>query len=174
VFTDGGRRNIKSVYGELLVPVFGEENRTPGFHSLLLSGSARYDDYSDVGGTFNPKVGVTWKPGAGLSIRGNWGTSFNAPSLTDTVGAIDTRLQIFNAAVIAASGALPLLTNPTVPLASGPNILGNVFLLPAGGNAFLKPQEAETWSAGADFEPEFLPGLKLSGTYYNIDFTNAI
>jgi iron complex outermembrane receptor protein len=167
-------RNIKSVFGEIAIPIFGSDNGFAGLESLVVSGSARYDDYSDVGGTFNPKLGVTWKPGGGLTIRGNWGTSFNAPSLTDTAGAVDTRLQIFNYLVLVAAGAAPLLTHPTIPLASGPNILGNVALLPAGGNVLLKPQEAETYSVGADFEPAFIPGLKLSATYYNIDFTNAI
>jgi iron complex outermembrane receptor protein len=167
-------RDIKSVFGELAIPIFGAANGFGGMESLVISGSARYDHYSDVGGTFNPKVGVTWKPGAGLTIRGNWGTSFNAPSLTDTAGAVDTRLQLINYLLVVAGGSAPLLNHPTIGPASGPNILGNVVLAPAGGNVLLKPQEATTYSFGADFEPEFLPGLKLSATYYNINFPNAI
>ncbi len=60
--------------------------------SLTLSASGRYDDYSDVGSTFNPKVGLTWKPVDGVSIRGNYGESFNAPSMPDKVPRCSCRI----------------------------------------------------------------------------------
>ncbi|MEO3680497.1 TonB-dependent receptor [Rheinheimera sp. FR7-31] len=47
---------------------------------LQLAG--RYDYYDDFGSTFNPKVGLTWRPHDTLAIRGSWATSFRAPSLT--------------------------------------------------------------------------------------------
>ena len=50
-------RDVKSVFGELLIPIFGDGNGGPGMRSLELSGLVRYDDYSDNGGTTNPKIG---------------------------------------------------------------------------------------------------------------------
>src|SRR5262249_43467254 len=40
------------------------------------------DEYSDVGGTSNPKAAFNWllSQDAGLMLRGSWGTSFRAPS----------------------------------------------------------------------------------------------
>ena len=55
-------RNIKSAYAELLIPLFGESNATAGFHRLSLNIAGRIDDYSDIGSTTNPKVGINWQP----------------------------------------------------------------------------------------------------------------
>jgi iron complex outermembrane receptor protein len=72
-------RNIKSVFGELNIPLLGESS---GIHDLSIAASGRYDDYSDFGGTFNPKVGVNFAPVDWLKLRGNWGKAFQAPGIS--------------------------------------------------------------------------------------------
>jgi iron complex outermembrane receptor protein len=153
-------RDVKSVFGELVVPIFGAGNAMTGFQSLVLSGSVRYDDYSDVGGTTNPKIGLTWEPFGGLKIRGNWGTSFHAPGL-ESISAIGQQAQILPVSPYIAPGDSPLnFLRPTIVL--------------AGGNPDLKPETAHTWSVGADWTPKAVPGLLLSATYYKVNFKNAI
>ncbi len=44
----------------------------------------------------------------------------------------------------------------------------------AGGNPDTKPEQAETYSFGVDWDPAFAPGLRASLTYFNVDFTDAI
>ncbi|WP_265312795.1 TonB-dependent receptor plug domain-containing protein [Sphingomonas lycopersici] len=148
-----GSRNVASVFGEVFVPIFGEANGFVGVRALDLTGSVRYDHYDDVGGTTNPKIGFNYKPIDGVTIRGNWGTSFHAPSLADTVGAVDSRIS-FTTGVGYTAGA-PLIWI-------------------SGGSSTLKPETAHTWSLGADINPSFFPALTVSATYYNIDFTNII
>src|SRR5690606_13650843 len=46
-------RHVKSLYGELQIPIIGSENELPFVHSLQLNLSGRHDDYSDVGSTTN-------------------------------------------------------------------------------------------------------------------------
>ena len=76
------KRNVKSVFGEVNLPIVGADNR--GFiHSLSLTASARYDEYSDFGHTFNPKFGINFEPAEWLRLRGNWGKAFQAPGLYD-------------------------------------------------------------------------------------------
>ncbi len=155
-------RDIKSVYGELFLPIFGEGNATPGMYSLVVSLSGRYDDYSDFGSTANPKVGVNWEPVRGVTLRGSYGTSFRAPGLRDvgaTVGA-----YYFNAAAIAGS----TFRDPT----RGAAQVDTIFLL--GGNKGLQPESARTYSLGADLRPAFLPGFHASLTFYDIHYTNVI
>ncbi len=152
ILQGGGPRTIKSVYGEIYVPLVGANNSLPLIRSLELSASARYDDYSDVGSTTNPKFGVNWSPFAGLKLHGSWGTSFNAPSLGD-LHAVDTRIQ-------------------TAPALFGP-VFGNLLVL-AGGKPTLKPQTADTWSAGGEFKPKFAPGLSISATYFHISYKDLI
>ena len=152
-------RTVKSAFGELSIPLFSEDNSAPGFHSLTLSAAGRYDNYSDFGGTFNPKFGITWKPTSWWTLRGNWGKSYQAPSLSSKAEVIPTALQVFPANTFGASG----------------NTAGKfILLLYPGGGVNLQPQKATTWQIGTDFKPEFIPGLSASMTYYNIDFRDRI
>lgn len=153
-------RHIYSGFTEVAVPVFDADNAVSGIQSLLLSGSARYDKYSDSGGTFNPKLGLDYKPISWITARGNWGKAFNAPQLGDTGAAADTR-------------AVLIFSNPFFN-PSTPEVSGRPSAILAGGNPNLKPQKATTWSAGLDISPPIVEGLKLSTTYYNIKMTNNI
>ena len=139
-------RGINSVFGEVFVPVIGGNGP-----ELNLSAAVRYDDYDDVGDTVNPKLGLTFRPVESLNLRASYGTSFRAPTLSDT--------------------GLPF--NQFRQLVGPNNQLQNV-LFTRGGNPNLAPEEATTWSIGADFEPVSVPGLNLSVTYYNVDYTNRI
>ena len=144
-------RSVRSVFGELVVPIVSSENGSRFMQELTFSASGRYDDYSDFGDTFNPKLGLTWRPGDWLRVRGNWGKSFNAPSLVDR-NAPDTRAIVFP--------FNPLLLTP-----------GTTVVL-AGGDPNLRPQKADIWSVGADLTP--VEGLQLSATYYNIRLRDQI
>lgn len=144
-------RNTKSAFGELVVPLVSAENGSALIQELTLSASGRYDDYSDFGDTFNPKFGITYRPGDWLRVRANWGKSFNAPSLVDR-NAPDTRAIIF----------------PFNPITAAP---GTSVVL-GGGDPTLRPQKADTWSVGADLTPA--TGLRLSATYYNIRVRDQI
>jgi outer membrane receptor protein involved in Fe transport len=43
-----------------------------------------------------------------------------------------------------------------------------------GGNLDLDPEKSTSWTVGAVFQPDFVPGLSLSIDYYNIKITGAI
>lgn len=155
-------RSTASVFAELFVPLVSEDMNVPLMRSLDIDAAVRYDNYSDFGGTTNPKIGATWTVNNAISIRGSWGTSFRAPALTDT------NPQNYSSALIG----LPLANN------SGRTDIG--FLYPGNSSAYvilganpdLQPETATTWSAGVDFKP--VSGLKLSATYYNTRYSNQI
>ena len=148
-------RTIRSVYGELLIPLFGEGNALPGLRRLDIDVAGRYDDYSDVGSTSNPKIGVNWSPTQGLVFRGSYGTSFRAPLFSQLRG---------NSQGLFAQN----YSDPTI----GGALRTGVAL--SGGNLNLSPETAKTYSIGADYEPTFLPRAKLSLTYFDIKYTNQI
>ncbi|WP_296615785.1 TonB-dependent receptor [Sphingomonas sp.] len=154
-------RDVRSAYGELLIPLVGADNGRPGLRGLQISGSVRYDDYSDEGGTTNPKIGINYKPFTDLVIRGNYGTSFHAPSLADTTSTSDSRATVLPFSPFLAPSASPL------------DVLRSTIVL-AGGNPNLKPERADTWSVGFDWTPAAVPGLVASVTYYNVRFKDAI
>ncbi|MDZ4870606.1 MAG: TonB-dependent receptor, partial [Alphaproteobacteria bacterium] len=154
-------RDITSVYGELFIPIFGDGNAAPGLRSLALSLSGRYDDYSDFGTTTNPKVGVNWVPVDGVLVRGSYGTSFRAPGLRQVGATVGSYY-------LSAAQSATFANDPT----RGAAQVNTVYLL--GGNDDLQPEEATTYSYGVDVNPTWLPDLRASLTYYNIEYTNVI
>ncbi len=144
-------RRVDSAYAELLVPLFGPDNAMGGFQKLEFNAAVRHDKYSDVGSTTNPKFGVTWVPVDGLTLRGSYGTSFRAPTITQIYGNSN---QLF----------VQTYQNP-----AGGTIQGVAL---SGGNLNLKPETATTWSVGADIEP--LRNLRLSLTYFSVDYKNQV
>ena len=71
-------RKVWAAYGEVSAPVL---------RNLELSAAVRHDDYSDFGGTTNPKVGIKWQPLPSLAVRGSYSESFRAPGPAETGGA---------------------------------------------------------------------------------------
>lgn len=158
-------RRVQSVFGEINVPIIGDGNRGL-FHSLSVSASGRYDHYSDFGGTFNPKVGVTFEPVDWVRLRGNYGTSFQAPSLNDIAGATVSSASF----VSNSAGALTFFGDPDVAATAPFRDL--IFF--SGTIAPLEPQTAKTYSFGIDLKPPFVKGLSLGATYYNVRFKNLV
>lgn len=149
-------RTVKSLFGELSLPVVGEGNRVPFIYSFNISASGRYDHYEDFGGTFNPKVGVNWQPVQGFTLRGNWAKSFQAPSLAERNDVAPATLSAYPANYLGY-----------------PSNLTALFLYP-GSASGLQPQKATTWELGLDIRPDQIPGLSISATYYKINFKDRI
>ena len=148
-------RTVDSFYGELLIPLIGSGNVISGIRSLDLRVAVRYDDYSDVGNTINPQLGVNWSPLAGLTVRGSYGTSFRAPQFSDLFG---------NSSAMFVE-AFP---DPTIGGASRQGVFQS------GGNPDLQPETATTWSVGFDWQPDALPGARLSMTYFDVEYKKQI
>lgn len=152
-----GPRRIRAAYAEALIPVFGGEFTIPGFRRLHLSAALRTEHYSDFGSTTNPRLGVNWEPFEGLRLRGTYGTSFRAPSFDN----------------LRQDPGTTLLFAFTIPDPASPTGQSNI-LVRRGNDPDLRPETATTWSLGADLEPPFLPGLRASVTYFNIDYRDRI
>ena len=152
-------RNVGSIFGELNVPLLGEGS---GLGELSVTASGRYDDYSDFGATFNPKIGVNYAPFAWLKLRGNWGTAYQA-------AGISTLADPTPSFAIVSQSVRP---NPK----AGVPVTGQRFnTLAFNGPKFpLDPQEATTWSLGFDVKPPVLEGFSAGLTYYSVDFKNVI
>jgi iron complex outermembrane receptor protein len=165
-------RQTKSVFGELVVPVFGSGNATTLFQELTLSAAGRYDHYSSVGGTFNPKFGLTWRPVDWVKLRGAWGKSFVAPSLADDPSTTINSVNFVNLAFLLPQSALVTSGFVPSPAATGGGTRSQIVVL--GNKPGIDSQKSTTWSVGFDIDPPFAPGLRLGMTYWNIDYSGII
>jgi iron complex outermembrane receptor protein len=159
-------QTVKSLFGELQVPILGGDDGM----SLDLSASGRYDKYNDFGDTFNPKFGLTFKPFEMLTLRGNWGKSFNAATPADQLGVFSSVAQQIPGAFLQFPPPTPGVCGGTgLPACSAANVAG-IFL--NGAVPALQPQKATNWSVGFDFKP--VDQVTLSASYYNLDLKGTI
>ena len=161
-------RNVKSAFGEVIIPFIGADNAFTGFQELRLSLAGRYDDYSDVGSTFNPRIGLTYKPVDWLSIHAAWGKSFNAPSLADAEQAAGSTVFVLPCSAIGLCPPADLVASGQYPAQNGRSNIVAV----RGNAPGITPQKATTWSVGFDARPT--TGLSFGLNYFAIDFKHII
>ena len=139
-------RDVQAAYAEALLPF------APSWELQL---AARYDHYSDFGGTVNPKVALRWQPDKRVLLRSSWGTGYRAPTLYD----LHTPLQ---------TGATTPFRDPIrCPVTgSASDCLGPVQVL-SGGNPDLQPEQSTQLNVGVVWEP--MDGLSLALDYWKID-----
>ena len=144
-------RDVSSAFAELRIPVVGPENARAGIERLELSLAGRVEDHERVGSTGNPKVGLLYGPTSDLLLRASWGTSFRAPSLRE----LQSTYQI----------------GPSFLSRGGGNVLT---LIQYGGNPDLRPETAESTTAGFVWTPAAYEGLRLEGSWFRTRFNDRI
>lgn len=155
-----GNQTVRSGFTEINVPLIGKGNALRGVQEITLDVSGRYDNYSTFGSTMNPKIALDYKPVDWVTFRGNWGTSYNAPALSDTHGA-DSRIVVVPVSPWLAPGA------------SSSNFSRTSVAL-VGGNPSLQPQKAHTFAFGLNAQPPAAPGLSLDLEYYEALITHLV
>ncbi len=145
----GGSRDVRSAYAELLLPVFKI------FEANL---SARYEEYSDYGNDFSPKLGLRFKPLPQLSLRASAGTGFRAPSLP-----VLTQKTTFSAESVVDAQSCAVL-NP-----GGADCQVNTFTI---ANPALDSEKSKQFSVGFVFDPTNFLSFRLD--YYNLKIEDTI
>jgi iron complex outermembrane receptor protein len=144
-------RDVKAAFSELLLPIV--TNGAAGLRSLELSIAARYDDYDDLGSTFNPQGGIVWRVTDSFKVLASFTEAFRAPALLDTSSSgyhdVDWRWDP------QVGGRSPVL-------------------LLSGTSPNLKPETARSWSVGFELEPQFARRTRLSASYFAIDYRDRL
>ncbi|MEM9300951.1 MAG: TonB-dependent receptor [Pseudomonadota bacterium] len=144
-------RNIWAAYGELYVPF------TDTFDMQF---ALRYDDFEGFDGDLNPKVAFRWAATDSLIFRGNYSTSFRAPSLAQVgAGTLLSSYRVDCEAVPAACDG-----DATAD--------GEALLSEDVSNPNLEAEEADTWGLGMLFRPT--SNIELNLDYWAIDYENII
>ena len=174
-------QEVESAYFESNVPLFSSRNKRSGLRSLDLQLAVRYDDYSritpdrstivlfaedaplpevlfqrtDLSAT-SYTVGLRYQPVQDLILRSSFSTGFLPPSL------VSLRSRVRVGPTLGAT-----LNDPRRGNIEGANTLP--ITVTSGGNPDLQPEDSDSWSVGAIFEPNFLPGLRVSVDWVRID-----
>ena len=147
-------RDISAAYAEFQLPLIGKENRRAGVERLDMTIAGRYEDYSDFGDTFNPKLGLAWSPIMGLNLRSTWGTSFKAPLLTQ-MNPQNAYVTVYEDSFVDEQGAT-----------TGIHLIGS--------GVDLGPQESRNWTVGLDIDSALLFGVEVSATYFDINYEDRV
>jgi outer membrane receptor protein involved in Fe transport len=171
-------RNTTEVYGELVVPLLKD---LPLVRRLEIEGAYRYSDYSDTPSTSTWKVGGTWEPLAGLTMRGVYSHSVRVPNfgelysplLIQTVGVTNDPCSgvFITQNPNRAANCAAVLPGLTLPLPF-PNT--NAPMINLGGNPGLTPEKSNSLTLGAVLQPRFLPGFDMTVDYWDIKIDNVI
>jgi outer membrane receptor protein involved in Fe transport len=145
-----GEVTVKEGYGELLIPLAKDMFLA---RSLDLNLAARYTDYSTSGGVTTWKVGGNWEPFDGLRFRVTRSRDIRAPTLFELFSGQTPAQQAFTDPRTGGSGATIQIT---------------------GSNPDLRPEKADTLTAGFVVQPDFIPGFSVSLDFYRIKIADAI
>lgn len=145
-----GSFNVKEAFGEVLVPLVRD---VPGLNNLALSAAARISDYNTTGSIWSWKLGFTNEFVDGF--RGRIARSRDIRSAN--LG------ELFTTTTTGWSYVTDPTNNQTVYALSN-----------GGGNPGLRPETADTLTAGLSWSPRAVEGLDLSVDYFNIDIKDVI
>jgi outer membrane receptor protein involved in Fe transport len=139
-----GAYSTKEVYGEVAVPLLRD---VVGFKTLDFNAAARRTDYSTSGPVTTWKVGGIWEPIDAVRFRVTQSRDVRAPNISELFASEVQVREILN----------------------GVQVNGIQM-----GNSSLRPEKADTFTAGVVVQPPWVPGLRLSVDYYDITIKGAI
>ena len=161
-----GSADVKELFAETLIPVFDTGHGQRAGINL----AARWADYEGSGEIWSYKGSLDLNLVEGLRLRGTYSRDVRAANLNER----------FN-----KTGGIGTVTDPRISQADidACNAIGDPDLACSasyqvttfsGGNPNVRPEEADTFTAGVVFRPEFLPGFQASLDWFKVDIDGAI
>ena len=148
-----GSESVKEGFAEFQIPVLAD---LPAVQRLDTNWAVRFADYAGAGQVWAWKAGLSWKLNDQIRVRATRSRDVRAPNLRDrfdqTLGGVN------------ATDRNSKLTAP-IPY----SVIGF-----SGGNPNLKPEEADTTTAGIVIQPSFLDGFQASVDWYKVSISGAI
>jgi len=190
-----GQVEVSEFYTEVEIPIV---TGVTGIQEFTLRGQYRYSDYDREGNDTTSSVdtdtygfSLAWTPIDQLRVRAGYQRAVRAPNVIELYTGQNTNLPNLNPAGTNANGVQlfdPCASDaPIASLATCANTgvtaaqYGSIFDVISGqtqsltgGNPFLDPEKADTWTVGFVWEPTFSDGLSISVDWFNITVDDAI
>ncbi len=176
-----GSFDVKEAFGEIQAPLISDR---PFFHELTVNGGYRFSHYSTAGSVSSYKGELVWAPISDIRFRGGYNRAVRAPNTQELFAT--QSVQIDGAtdpcAGTAVNGLVNGLTAAQCARAGVPaNRFGLIAANPSeqyngllGGNPNLRPEKADTFTAGVILRPSFLPGFNMSVDGFRIKLKDRI
>lgn len=172
--------DVTEFFGEFAFPLV---RGVRGIEDLTFEAAGRWSDYSTIGSTFTWETRLQYTPIDSLTFRATRGEALRAPDLGDLFtpptqsfsnvdhpcdvdslpDAPDRNVRISNCQALGIDDPANFIANDDAS-----------FELLVGGNPDLNEEEANSWTVGAVWSPDFVSGLDLSVDYWDIEITDAI
>ncbi len=136
-------------FGELLLPLIDSDGFT-----AVANGAVRWADYSGSGSIWAYKGGLEVGIADMLRLRGTYSRDVRAANLSERFDK---------------TGGTAVIDDPRTTAVEALTVTRF-----SGGNPSVSPEQADTFTMGAVFRPDFIPGLSMSLDYYDIAITGAI
>jgi len=146
-----GRYDVWEVFGEAIVPLAKDARFA---QSLDFNAAVRHANYQGSGGIWAWKAGLDWQPLDDLRLRGTLSRDIRAGTLSERFDISRGGSSVIDRIIgLNESYAMTALT---------------------GGNPNILPEEADTLTIGAIYQPSWLDGFAISADVYDIDISGAI
>ena len=186
---------VREGFAELRVPLAKD---LPGVHDLLFDTGYRYSDYTTKGSNVSAefeahtyKFEVQYAPIQDIRFRVSYDKAIRAPSIVELynpqlVGLIQSgndpcappvtlsQAQCAHLGVSAAQYAASVAGAAVNGVNPIPQCVAGQCSQLTGGNPELKPEQAETYTVGINFQPRFLPKFTGSIDYYHIAVRDTV
>lgn len=151
------KRDIRAVFGEVLVPVTKR---------IELTAAVRHDDYTGFGGTTNPKVSMRFTPVDEFLVRGSYSTGFRVPTFSQLFFGV-TQSPYSGKDMVDPAKCATGKVDTTKPGCESitPTIL-------FGGKPDLGPEKSKQWTAGFVWAPT--ADTSIGADWWSINKTGTI
>lgn len=149
-----GSRTVSAAFTEVAIPVI---------EGMEVKLAARYDDYSDFGGTFNPQANISYRPIDSLLLRASIGSGFQAPLLTDLYSDVVRGY---------AENEVDFIGCYQDGISIGDCEYRTSYWASSGGNPDLEPKESDNTNLGVVWQ--FSDGWSLSADYWTLDVEGRV
>ena len=178
---------VKEAFGEISIPIFKD---MPFAHELTLDGAGRVSNYNigKTGTVYTYNLSGIYAPIRDLKFRVGYARAVRAPTQSDLFAP---QSQTFLNGLVDPCGQQNINSNPnrikncaaagvpttqtfngtTEPFSNRPSSGVSGF---NGSNPLLNAETSNSLTAGAVFQPQFIPGLTMSVDYYRIEVKNVI
>lgn len=162
-----GSRNVFSAYGELAVPVISPDMDIPLIRRVELQLAGRYENYSDFGSIFRPKIAGAWDIVDGVRLRASYSKGFRAPNLEQInaaeYGRLSTNNDYLRCEADLRAGRIANFNDCSEPVG---------YSIRVAGNPDLEPELSDDRSVGIVLQPRLIPShfgkLTLTADYWEI------